>query len=112
MTGVPALMASLLYGAGLRLLECARMRAKDVDFERLEIVVRDGKGRKDRITMLPERMMDLLRAPARIVTPACTSNPPTSALQGLFFFVDNRASASSFPSLKMAGPPRKFISRP
>ena len=55
MKGVPALMASLLYGAGLRLLECARLRAKDLDFERREIVVRDGKGRKDRITMLPER---------------------------------------------------------
>jgi integrase len=62
MTSVPALMASLLYGAGLRLLECARMRAKDLDFERLEIVVRDGKGRKDRITMLPERVVDPLRA--------------------------------------------------
>jgi integron integrase len=61
MTGVPALMASLLYGAGLRLLECARLRAKDLDFERLEIVVRDGKGRKDRITMLPQRMVDPLR---------------------------------------------------
>ena len=62
MTGVPALMASLLYGAGLRLLERARLRAKDLDFERLEIVVRDGKGRKDRTTMLPERMVDPLRA--------------------------------------------------
>ena len=62
MTGVPALMASLLYGAGLRLLECARLRAKDLDFERLEIVVRDGKGRKHRITMLSERMVDPLRA--------------------------------------------------
>jgi integron integrase len=61
MTGVPALMASLLYGAGLRLLECARLRTKDLDFERLEIVVRDGKGRKDRITMLPQRMVDPLR---------------------------------------------------
>ncbi|MEP7122168.1 MAG: integron integrase [Byssovorax sp.] len=62
MTGVPALMAALLYGAGLRLLECARLRTKDLDFERREIVVRDDKGRKDRITMLPERMADLLRA--------------------------------------------------
>jgi integrase len=48
MSGVPALMASLLYGAGLRLLECARLRVKDLDFERLELVVRDGKGRRDR----------------------------------------------------------------
>ena len=61
MSGVPALMASLLYGAGLRLLECARLRTKDLDFDRLEIVVRDGKGRKDRITMLPQRMVDPLR---------------------------------------------------
>ena len=61
MTGVPARMACLLYGAGLRLLECAQMRTKDVDFERLEIVVRDGKGRKDRVTMLPQRLVDPLR---------------------------------------------------
>jgi integron integrase len=61
MRGVPALMASLLYGAGLRLLECARLRAKDLDFERLEIVVRDGKGRQDRLTMLPRGMVDPLR---------------------------------------------------
>jgi len=61
MTGVPALMASLLYGAGLRLLECAHLRVKDLDFERLEIVVRDGKGRRDRVTMLPQGMVDPLR---------------------------------------------------
>jgi integron integrase len=60
MTGPTALMASLLYGAGLRLLECARLRVKDLDFERLEILVRDGKGRKDRVTMLPQRLMDPL----------------------------------------------------
>ena len=52
-------MASLLYGAGLRVLECARLRVKDVDFDRREIVVRDGKGLKDRVTLLPEA----LRAP-------------------------------------------------
>lgn len=57
--GTPWLMASLLYGAGLRVLECARLRVKDVDFERREIVVRDGKGRKDRVTLLP----DSLRVP-------------------------------------------------
>jgi integron integrase len=53
MDGTPGLMASLLYGAGLRLLECCRLRVKDVDPTRLEIIVRDGKGSKDRITMLP-----------------------------------------------------------
>lgn len=48
-----ALMAALIYGSGLRLLECCALRVKDVDLERGEIVVRDGKGRRDRVTMLP-----------------------------------------------------------
>ena len=47
------LMASLLYGAGLRLMECVRLRVKDIDFEYAQITVRDGKGEKDRVTMLP-----------------------------------------------------------
>ncbi len=51
--GPPWLMAILLYGAGLRLLECCRLRVKDVDFSRNEIIVRAGKGDKDRRTMLP-----------------------------------------------------------
>ncbi len=53
--GVYRLAAELMYGAGLRLLECVRLRAKDLEFARGEIVVRDGKGRRDRVTMLPER---------------------------------------------------------
>jgi integron integrase len=53
LTGVPRIMALLLYGAGLRLLECCRLRVKDVDFATKQIVIRDGKGRKDRVTMLP-----------------------------------------------------------
>jgi integron integrase len=53
MHGVPRLMAMLLYGAGLRLLECAHLRVKDVDFARSQLVVRSGKGDKDRVTMLP-----------------------------------------------------------
>jgi integron integrase len=55
------LMASLLYGAGLRLMECIRLRVKDIDFEYRQITVRDGKGQKDRITMLPESANELLR---------------------------------------------------
>jgi integron integrase len=60
--GVPRLMAFLLYGAGLRLLECARLRVKDIDPGRNQIVVRAGKGNKDRLTMLPAAIKaDLLR---------------------------------------------------
>jgi len=51
--GVPRLMALLLYGAGLRLLECCRLRVQDVDFAANQITIRDGKGSKDRMTMLP-----------------------------------------------------------
>src|SRR5699024_8655402 len=50
-------IASLLYGAGLRLLEGLRLRVKDVEFERREIVVRAGKGNKDRVTVLPENVL-------------------------------------------------------
>ena len=57
--GVVWLMASLMYGSGLRLLECAELRVKDLNFDRGELVVRDGKGGKDRVTMLPAA----LRAP-------------------------------------------------
>ena len=55
MEGISALMAGLMYGAGLRLMECVRLRIKDIDFSRHRIMVRDGKGQKDRVTMLPER---------------------------------------------------------
>src|SRR5205085_5985852 len=51
--GVPRLVAILLYGSGLRLLECLTLRVKDLDFERMEIRVRRGKGQTDRVTMLP-----------------------------------------------------------
>jgi integron integrase len=53
LTGVPRLMALLLYGGGLRLLECCRLRVQDVDFGANQILIRDGKGHKDRVTMLP-----------------------------------------------------------
>ncbi|MDP3089556.1 MAG: integron integrase [Nitrospira sp.] len=52
--GEKRLMASLMYGAGLRLMECLRLRVQDLDFSRNEILIRDGKGAKDRMTMLPE----------------------------------------------------------
>jgi len=58
--GAHWLMCALMYGAGLRLLESCRLRVKDVDFARGEIIVRDGKGRKDRVTVLPERLAEPL----------------------------------------------------
>ncbi len=60
--GTHALMARLLYGSGMRLMECVRLRVKDVDFERGEILVREGKGGKDRVTMLPDTLAADLRA--------------------------------------------------
>jgi integron integrase len=62
MEGGYRLMASLMYGAGLRLMECVRLRVKDVDFEQGILTVRDGKGAKDRVTMLPGSAVEPLRA--------------------------------------------------
>jgi len=55
------IMARLLYGSGLRLMECLRLRVQDLDFERREITVRDGKGMKDRVTMLPDSLVAFLQ---------------------------------------------------
>jgi len=55
------LMAALMYGAGVRLMECLRLRVKDIDFDQHSILVRQGKGNKDRVTILPERLVDHLR---------------------------------------------------
>lgn len=60
MTGTPALVAALLYGSGLRLLEALQLRVKDLDFARREIVVRGGKGDRDRRTMLPDVLVSPL----------------------------------------------------
>ena len=57
LSGTMGLVASLLYGTGMRLLEGLRLRVKDIEFERREIVIRDGKGGKDRVTVLPENLM-------------------------------------------------------
>ena len=59
--GVPRVMAALLYGSGLRLQECLELRVKDLDFERAEILVRRGKGGKDRVTVFPARLREALR---------------------------------------------------
>jgi integron integrase len=59
--GTDHLVASLLYGAGLRLLDALRLRVKDVDFDRGELLIREGKGNKDRHTMLPQSAVEPLR---------------------------------------------------
>lgn len=61
MDGRPWLLASLLYGTGMRLLECLRLRIKDIDFARHEVTIRNGKGGKDRRTVLPRAMLEPLQ---------------------------------------------------
>jgi integron integrase len=61
------LMASLLYGSGLRLMECVRLRVKDLDFHYRQITVRDGKGYRDRVTVLPEKLVEPLQAQLQTV---------------------------------------------
>jgi integrase len=61
MQATHALLARLMYGTGMRLMECMTLRFKDVDFGRREIIIREGKGRKDRVTMLPIALTTPLR---------------------------------------------------
>ena len=61
MVGTKKMMASLLYGTGMRLIELLRLRVKDLDFQRNQIAIRQGKGGKDRVTMLPRSLKELLR---------------------------------------------------
>lgn len=98
LTGTPWLMASLLYGAGLRLLECCTLRVKDIDFAYQQITVRAGKGGKDRVTVLPSSLAaqlsdhltrvkalherDLARGHARAPLPAALDRKyPTASTQ-------------------------------
>ncbi len=61
MQGTHGLMAALLYGAGMRLMACIRLRVKDIDFAYNQIVVRDGKGQKDCVVPLPQRPVEALQ---------------------------------------------------
>ena len=67
LAGTPLLMCSLMYGGGLRLLECCRLRTKDLDLDRGEVTVRNGKGSKDRVTILPTRLAGPLRDHLRTI---------------------------------------------
>jgi integrase len=62
MDGIPKLVVQLLYGSGLRITECLRLRIKDLDFANHQIVVHDGKGEKDRVTVLPDSLLPGLRS--------------------------------------------------
>ncbi|HEX3034806.1 MAG TPA: integron integrase, partial [Thermodesulfobacteriota bacterium] len=61
LSGTHQLMAKLLYGSGLRLIECVKLRVKDLDFAQCQIIVRDAKGMKDRVTMLPHSLVTPLQ---------------------------------------------------
>jgi integron integrase len=67
MKGIPQLMAKILYGSGLRLMECLRLRVKDIDFGNHQIIVRDGKGEDDRPTILPDTLVPDLQQQLKIV---------------------------------------------
>lgn len=62
LTGQYSRMAQVLYGSGVRLMECLRLRVKDIDFAQRQIVVRDGNGMQDRVTLLPQRVVASLTA--------------------------------------------------
>jgi integron integrase len=87
--GVPRLVATMLYGTGMRLMECLRLRVKDIEFDRSRIVVRDAKGGRDRVTVLPEALkLGMHRHLARVesifkldLTDACWSVELPGALQ-------------------------------
>src|SRR4026209_2498852 len=67
MSGTHQLLSKLLYGTGMRLLECLRLRVKDIDFVLNHITVRGGKGDKDRVTVLPAGVTEALRDHLRAV---------------------------------------------
>jgi integron integrase len=114
------LMAQLLYGSGLRLMECVRLRVKDVDFERGAIVVRDGKGQKDRITMLPRVAEAPLRCHLRHVR-LLHDEDLRKGLGAVYlpFALARKYPAAArawgwqyvFPSMKLSTDPRSSVKR-
>lgn len=118
--GVPGLMLKLQYGTGMRLMECLRLRIKDITFSRREILIRDGKGGKDRVTMLPQSLVaplsdHLNRArtlheqdraaglPGVWLPDALAREYPDAGRQLAWFWV--------FPSARLATDPRSGIER-
>ncbi len=120
MEGMYWLMAGLLYGSGMRLMECLRLRVKDVDFNQRYIVVRSGKGDKDRVTLLPERLIpelenqlhyakglhdnDLRRGYGAVYLPNALSRKyPKAAKSWIWQYI--------FPSTKLSRDPRSQKTR-
>ena len=109
------LMAKLLYGSGLRLMECLRLRVKDIDFAERQIIVRDGKGGSDRVTMLPEALLEPLRD--HLVRVAAAHHVDLSRGRGAVMLpgaLDRKYTAASrewiwqfvFPSDRLSADPR------
>ena len=92
--GVQSLVARTLYGTGMRLLECLRLRIKDVDFDRSVIVVREGKGAKDRVVMLPVSLARGLRAQVQVAR-ALWARDRAAGVAGVWL---PHALAAKFPS--------------
>ena len=120
MKGVEGCVARLLYGTGLRKMECLRLRVKDLDFDRGLIIVREGKGQKDRITMLPAALVPALRgqlAYSRALWGADrAAGRPGIALPGALVRKYPRAGESwgwfwVFPSSHEAADPRSGVNR-
>ena len=120
MDGTMWLIASLLYGSGLRIMEALRLRVKDVDFAQREILVREGKGFKDRVTMLPLSLVEPLKA--HLLKVQALHNDDLSAGHGEVFMpmaLDRKYPSGGkswswqycFPSVKLSVDPRSKVIR-
>ena len=120
MDGTMWLIASLLYGSGLRIMEALRLRVKDVDFAQREILVREGKGFKDRVTMLPMSLVEPLKA--HLLKVQVLHNDDLNAGHGEVFMpmaLDRKYPSGGkswswqycFPSVKLSVDPRSKVIR-
>jgi integron integrase len=121
MDGTMWLIASLLYGSGLRIMEALRLRVKDVDFARREILVREGKGFKDRVTMLPASLVEPLKA--HLLKVQVLHKDDLNAGHGEVFMpmaLDRKYPSAGrdwawqyvFPSVKLSVDPRSKLASP
>ncbi len=115
-----SLVLRLLYGTGMRLMECIRMRVKDIDFEQMEFVIRSGKGNKDRVTVLPESLLMDLKSQMEKAK-RCFMADRESEVAGVYmpFALERKYPAAGvewgwqwvFPSSKLSIDPRTGIER-